>query len=143
MRRTSSLLAAAVLALCGLTACGEDGGTTDTAGGDTDAYCDRLTEVIEGAEDLSADPQAPLDAITELESLAPEEVKADWSTLLAAFEQLQNLDPSQVDPNDPDMGFDREALQAANDAIEQHARDECGVDLGASTPTSPSTTGVG
>lgn len=143
MTRTGSLLAAAVLALGGLTACGDDGGATDIGGADTDAYCDKLTEVIEGAETLSADPQAPLDAITEIESIAPEEVKAEWGTLLAAFQQLQTLDPSQLDPTNPDLGFDREALQAANDAIEQHAQDECGVDLGASTPTSPSTTGAG
>ncbi len=142
MTRTASLLAALALALCGLTACGDDGGTPAT-GGDTDAYCDRLSEIIEGAETLSADPQAPLAAISEIESLAPQEVKADWGTLLAAFQQLQTLDPTQLDPNNPDLGFDREELQAANNRIEQHARDECGVELGASTPTATSTTGEG
>lgn len=143
MTRTGSLVAAAALALSALAGCGDDGGTAGIGGGDTDAYCDRLTELTEGAETLSADPQAPLDAITEIEGLAPEEVKADWTTLLAAFQQLQTLDPTQLDPNNPDMGFDREALQAANNRIEQHAQEECGVDLGASTPATTSTTGVG
>lgn len=140
MTRLASLLAAATLALGALTACGDDGGT---GGADTDAYCDRLSELTEGAETLSADPQAPMDAITEIESLAPEEVKADWGTLVAAFQRLQDLDPTQLDPNNPDLGFDREELQAANDRIEQHAQEECGVDLGASTPPTPSTTGEG
>jgi hypothetical protein len=147
------LVLAAVAALCAstLTACG----------GGTKAYCDDLRSANKDFSSLSgADFSKFDDAITQMHKLAdeaPDPVKDDWKVLDDALNNFQdalkkaglttddlgkisqgqmppNFDMSKLQQLQQDMqSLGDQKFQDASSAIEKHAKDECNVDLGASS----------
>jgi hypothetical protein len=144
--RRSVALAAAVLVAVGLAGCGED----------TEAYCSSLEDAQADLEALRGGDFAQLaetlDRIRQIGGDAPTEVRDDWETLNGDLtelrdgladagidlEELEGLDSGQL----PE-GVDRTKLlevgavlqgslgemRDAFEAIEQHARDECDIQL--------------
>jgi hypothetical protein len=155
VKRILSAAAAAALGLCLLTACGDDGGgkASDSSGD----YCSDLKAAKKEVDALKggdfSDLEKTTDAMHRLADEAPDEIKDDWETLVSGVDKLVSaLKEAGLDDDDmaslqsgqiPD-GVDMEALnglmekikslstkefQAAGDAINKHAKDECGVDL--------------
>ena len=182
MRRSTiqGAVAGGVLALSVLAGCGgdssESGDTsaeettaeeTSAEGTGTEEYCTQLEDTQESIQSLEeGDPTqfaAAFEAFRGLAEVAPEEVAADWDTLVSGVDQLEAAledvgltleefgqiaaDPSQL-PDDVDaqklqeLGPKLEELNSpefdrASDAISTHAEEECGVTLdnGGQTPT--------
>jgi hypothetical protein len=155
VKRILSAVAAASLGLCLLTACGDDG-SSKAGGGD---YCADLksakTEVdaIKGG-DLKG-IEKTVDTMHKLADEAPSEIKDDWKTLVDGVDKLVAA-LKKAGLNDDDIaalqsgqmpdGVDLSALtdlqqevqalntsdfQKAGENINKHAKDTCGVDLGA------------
>ena len=154
MNRTLSAVAAAALGLGLLTACGDDDGGSASG---SDGYCSDLKAAKKKVDALKgrdfSDLKTTTDAIHQLSGEAPESIKDDWKTLSDGFDKLvEALKKAGLDDQDmatlqtgqiPD-GVDMEALQelmtelksvtndkfqAAFDHINEHAKDECGIDL--------------
>ncbi len=147
------LVLAAVAALCAsvLTACG----------GGTKAYCDDLRDANKDFSSLdNADFSKFDEAISRMHKLAdeaPDAVADDWKVLDGALNDLQaalkkaglttddlakmssgqmpeNFDMSKLEQLQQDMSSLGDAkFEDASNAIEKHAKDECNVDLGASS----------
>jgi hypothetical protein len=155
VKRILSAAAAAALGLCLLTACGDDSG--DKAGGSSGDYCSDLKKAVKDVDALKggdfSDLEKTTDAMHNLADEAPDEIKDDWETLVDGVDKLVDaLKKAGLDDDDmatlqsgqiPD-GVDMTALQGlmtelkeldtkefqdAGDAINKHAKDECGVDL--------------
>ena len=153
MKRILSAVAAAALGLCLLTACGDDDGGS-AGGGD---YCKDLKQTKKEVDALKggdfSDLEKTTDAMHRLADEAPDEIKDDWKTLVDGVDKLvAALKDAGLDDDDiatlqsgqmPD-GVDMTALQGlmdeisklstpefekASEAINKHAKDECGVDL--------------
>ena len=153
MKRILSAVAAAALGLSLLTACGDDSG--DKAGGGD--YCNDLKSAKKEVDALKGgdlkDIEKTVDTMHKLADEAPSEVKDDWKTLVDGVDKLvAALKKAGLDDEDmatlqsgqiPD-GVDMNALQQlmteiqslntdefqkAGDAINKHAKDQCGVDL--------------
>ncbi len=94
MKRLSSLVAVAVMSVATLSAC---------SGGDGSEYCDRFRANAEsnqfdnpGAEDINK----VTDELKQLRELAPDELKDDYDTLIAAIEKPSAAsDPTQAVKN--------------------------------------------
>lgn len=143
LRRTA---AATVLLVVGLTGCSDQ----------QEKYCDALaeeqktlTELADDAGESGADVLTPtIESFERLRTEAPDEVRDEWETVLAAYESLEDavqragVDPGDYSPDDPPPGLskaerDRLASVASKLAsfrvteaiagIEQHGDEVCEV----------------
>lgn len=125
---------------------------------ETETYCGELRDqqaVLEDLAERSGEGEDTLDETVEvlrgLQERAPGDIADEWTTVLFAYEGLVDafraagVEPGGYDPEDPPAGVSRReadrirdaaaeltsarVLGAAN-ALEQHARDVCDVDLG-------------
>ena len=167
MKRTA-VVAAALLMGATLSACGDDGGSGGSSSSGSsycDQLKDAKDSVDD--VDFTALTDATYDDLVsqfnDLEDAAPDDIADDWATLNGALVQfkgileeagisLDDLQAMQTGgvPDDIDLealqqlGTKMEELTAngdfetASDAITQHAKDECGIDLDEGTPTSDS-----
>jgi hypothetical protein len=153
VKRILATVAAVVLGLGLLTACGDDDGGS-AGGGD---YCADLKAAKKEVDALKGGDFSSLEKTTDtmhqLADEAPDAIKEDWDTLVSGVdkvvdllkkagltdEDMANLQNGQI-PDGVDMTalqdvmtqlqeIDTEEFQAASDHINQHAKDECGVDL--------------
>jgi len=153
----SIAVAGATLLLATTVACG--GGSTDQAGSDasTQQYCDALKSAqnefsaIDSGDVTPANLNRILDRMHSLAEQAPPQVADDWQKLDGAMSQLQSglgdlglsfedlSDPrklSQVDPQKlQEFGQKMQQLSGqqfdrAGNAIEQHAKQVCHLNLG-------------
>lgn len=126
---------------------------------ETESYCDELADQRETLNDLaqrSGEPGTDVLADTvevwrDLQEQAPEDIADEWATLVFGLEGLveafeeAGTTPGEFDPASPPPGVsDGEAdrlrdaaaelasprVTEAGEAVEQHARDVCEVDLG-------------
>ncbi len=101
MKRLSSLAAVAVMSVATVTAC---------SGGDGSAYCDRFRANAESnqLDNPSAnDIKKVTDELKEFRELAPDELKDDYDTLIAAIEKPSpSTDPTQAIKNIQDYAVD-------------------------------------
>lgn len=142
-------VAGAALASITLTACG----------GDTDAYCSQLEAAQEDFETLSSgdttggDLDETFQTLRDLADSAPDEISEEWAQLDDSIEQVQTAlddagitfeDLTNAQSGELPEGVELEDLQAlaaefqeigseetrqAAETIEEHAREECDVDL--------------
>jgi hypothetical protein len=168
-RRTAVVVLSLVLAVGGVSACGDDGSVAGDAAATTTLDADATTEptgdtpsassgsfcidiaafdrVLDSLDDVydSEDPEdlargfgsvlGPMRAID-----APQEIKDDWATMVAAFTGLsQALDGIDVSSNDAEeqsaavfeaLEEEFEGVDAAADRVEDYVLAECDVDLG-------------
>jgi len=125
----------------------------------TESYCDTLADRREELTDLAVRSDEPgtevleqtLDIWRDLEDEAPDDIADEWSTLVFGLEGLidafdaAGTNPGEFDPASPPPGVSEEEadqlrdaaaelaskrVAAAGEAVEQHARDVCEVDLG-------------
>lgn len=123
---------------------------TPETGGD---YCDLLRGAADSFSTLDpTDFAATVDTFREIAAAAPSEVSAEWGQLVGVLDEFTSAledagltfedfaDPDALATLDPAtlqriselaQGLDADT-KSATDAIEQHALDECGVDLNAS-----------
>ena len=156
VKRILSAVAAAALGLGLLAACGDDDGGGN-AGGSGD-YCKDLKTAKKNIDsiqdgDLTSFSKT-VDAIHDLRDEAPDEIEEDWKILSDAFDKIVDaFEKAGLDDEDiaaiqsgqiPD-GVDQAALTEAyaeigkladdkrltqaTEAIQKHAKDECGIDL--------------
>lgn len=154
MRRLARAAAAAtgLVMITSLTACASD----------TDRYCADLGEQKQKLADLARQSGEPgkdvlgqtLDVWRGLRDEAPGDIEDEWTTLVFALEGLVDAfhragtTPGSYDPASPPTGVSEqeqqqiqdaaaelasERVRKAGDAVEQHARDVCKVDLGLSS----------
>jgi hypothetical protein len=150
--RARSVALGLVVATTALTGCA----------GETDRYCDELAEQRQTLSDLAVQSGEPGEDVLDdtlrvwrtLRDEAPGDIEDEWTTLVFALEGLveafraAGTTPDEYDPASPPPGVseqEAEDLQgaaaelasgrvtAAGDAVEQHARDVCKVDLGLSS----------
>ncbi|MFL6105705.1 MAG: hypothetical protein ACJ72L_01985 [Marmoricola sp.] len=158
MRRFSALTATAVVVAGLVTGCGSGGGNDSSS---SSSYCKELKASAATVKSFTANNSTPdfskfADFINEAHDLAdkaPSEVKADWTTMVGAMDQLTSaLDDAGIKLEDmsklvsgqvPDgvdatklaglssklqeIGSDK--VTKAGDAISKHAKDTCKVDL--------------
>lgn len=155
-RRVLAPLAVVVPGLV-LLSCGSDGGSsaalksdersaedvvdeepTDSA--DSTDYCEQAQELADADADVAADPAAGLERIESLQSVAPDELDADFDVIADVVEQLSALDEDDPESFEQIMtiAFDPEVM-AASDAIATYTQDECGIDLEGSDDSTDST----
>jgi len=144
MRLRTTLAAGTVAALLG--------GLLGGCGGDPYAgYCEKvddhreeLTRVL-GEGGSTAFVQA-LPILEDLREDAPDDIRADWNTIISAVQALQqaldaaDVDPATYDPDDPPAGLDKadkaaitaaatrmesDATSRAALAVQQQVRDVC------------------
>ena len=114
--------AAALLAALPLAGC-----TADATG----SYCDALTAAQaqwKGAGAALGDPAAAkrlVASVRTVEASAPEEVRADWTSLRSLFEKFTVARPDLTALTKQMRSFESSAKR-----VETHARETCGVDLG-------------
>lgn len=86
-----------------------------------EAYCEALveeqqalTELADSAGEGGVDVLTPtLESFERLRTAAPDEVRDEWNTLVAAYESLEDavqiagIDPGQYDPAEPPPGLSR------------------------------------
>ena len=125
MRKSWIVLMLFVLALT-VAACGGDSGgdsgndapdtASDDSEGDPDAFCAASQDFARaiGSGTQTPDFDAMDAALGEMEASAPEEIKADVTTVRDALGKATDGDPSAMDAPD---------VQAANDRIFQHLED--------------------
>jgi hypothetical protein len=106
--RTATAMAAAVMALAGLAACGDDDG-----GGDTAAACDAFV-AIDREISINEDFEAGVAAIQTFTDAAPDDVADQMQPLVELLEQ------------DPEAAFESEELVMAETAADRYALDNCG-----------------
>lgn len=150
MVRSIALAGAAVL-LGALAGCGGDSGTEAAS---TDAYCTELKDVQKefdalGSGDINgANLGKAFDRMQELADQAPEAVAADWAKIDSALsemesglkdlgigfdditnpQKLQDVDPTKLQEFGQKMQkFAGKEFDQAGQAIQQHARQECGI----------------
>lgn len=154
-------LAGLTMAATVLTGCG--GGDTEPAATDTETYCDQLeadAEYFKAFSGDGADPSKLGDALDKFHGLAdaaPDEVAADWDVLDGALSQLERalaeagistddlagLQNGQL-PKGVDMAdlaklapkvqeLNSPELRESAEAIQAHAKEECGVTLDAAS----------
>lgn len=127
------------------------------SGSGTEAYCDALAETkadLDGLDEGDAGAlDAAFDAFEELGDKAPVEVEEDWEVVLDDVHEVEDvleeagLDFEDLDamssgemPDDLDLekleelgtameGLGGEEFDDAMEAIEEHADEECGIDL--------------
>lgn len=154
MKRVGALVAASVLGGGLLCACGGDGGSDADAGGD---YCSTLADAQEEFAALEQGDVKAFNRFREvageLEQQAPEEVADDWKVVNTAFDDLeQKLSDAGITFDDLEgissgqlpegvtredllqlnqdlQDFSTEGRQEAGQAIQDHARTECDIDL--------------
>lgn len=124
MIRKGFSIALVLMSAAGLAACGSDGG------GDTAAFCDKNDEINSDMDSLDpTDPdgvKAILDALDEIEGDIPDDVKDEFATIKSAIEQLTELDASNPEAMLEALGdIDLEAVNAAGEALNQYAVDNC------------------
>ncbi|MBF4163783.1 hypothetical protein [Nocardioides acrostichi] len=141
--RPAALLSATLLAASlGLAGCGNS----------TDAYCDQLKEsksTLNSLDSSDADIDKAFDTFEKLGDEAPDEVADDWDTLNEGVDKFQealddagvdtsdlsNLDPSTIDSDKLEeleaasQELSDSKYQDALQNIEEHAKEECNVDL--------------
>lgn len=156
MKRTFPALAAAALGLSLLAACGGDGDADSKAGsGD---YCKQIEATKKEIDSLGegdiASFQSAAESLHKVADAAPSDLKDEWKTMTDAVDKIAKvfdgagLDDKALEelqsgklPEGVDMSklqdimttmedFDTDALEPAVKAIQNHAKDECGVELG-------------
>ena len=157
MKKTLAVASIALMA-ASLTACGGD----DNSGAGGGSYCDQVKSLkskVNGLDFTALDDsgfQALQDSLHGIEDSAPSDIKADWSTLNGAVDQLQGIlsdagltfddikaiqqDPSNL-PDGVDIAKLQELAQKLNefssnndfqdaaDNIQANVQDECGISL--------------
>ena len=122
MRRGPSVALALLLSATCLGAC---------SSGSTGSYCDALTAAEADWKDEGATLADPASAarfvttITQIETSAPEEVKADWAKLEVLVTEFTVPTPDLTALTKQMQGFESSAKR-----IETHAKETCGIDLG-------------
>jgi hypothetical protein len=147
VKRLTTPLAAIALGASLLTACS----------GGSDSYCDTLKDSESTIDRLDeGDFSVMGDLVDQIEQItdeAPDEVKEDWEVLRSSYTSLIDaLEEAGVSvdefaaavsgevPEDVDMealsgvlenvqALDTDRLEEAQEAIEQHAKDECNIEL--------------
>lgn len=143
MTRPLSLLVAATLLACGVSACGEED-PFEAYCAEVEAQQTRLTEVL-----VAGDQTALLEALPtfeKLEARAPDDLRDEWGTITSRLSDLQQAleaagaDPATYDRRNPPEGVDAEErkaidaaarslttpeMQAALEGVQQQARDVC------------------
>ncbi len=115
----AATLLGGVLALAG---CSGDGNAS---------YCDALTSAQAQWSDAGtvlADPTAAarlVASVRQVEASAPDEVRADWTSLRTLFEKFTVARPDLAALTRQMRSFEGSAKR-----VETHARETCGVDLG-------------
>lgn len=141
-----------LLLVTSLTACASE----------TDSYCEDLQAQKQKLADLALESGKPgkdvlgqtLDVWRDLRDKAPGDIEDEWTTLVFALEGLVDAfhqagtTPDKFNPASPPPGVSKqeaqnlrdaaaelasERVRKAGDAVEQHARDVCKVDLGLSS----------
>lgn len=131
-------------------------------GSETDRYCGELSAQKQTLADLAVQSGKPgkdvltqtLDVWRDLRDKAPADIKDEWNTLVFALEGLVDAfhaagtTPDKYNPASPPPGVSKQEandlqdaaaelasdrVRKAGDAVEQHARDVCNVDLGLSS----------
>jgi len=137
-------------------------GTLTSCASRTDQYCDELRTQKQTLADLAAESGRPgkdvldrtLTVWQDLRAKAPGDIEDEWQTLVFALQGLveafhkAGTTPDRYTPASPPAGVSKqeaknlqdaaaelasERVRAAGDAVEQHARDVCKVDLGLSS----------
>lgn len=133
-RKSTALFAATGLALVlPLTACG--------GGNSTASYCDAVKAVQNDASlknlDPTKDPETfkkGVEAMKKVAAVAPDAVKANWDSVVAAFDKLASMDLNAL-KNDPTKAmevlksFDATKLQDDTKKITDNVKSECGITL--------------
>jgi hypothetical protein len=95
------------------------------------SYCDAIRSAQQDWREAGASLQDPAAAtrfvttVKRIEESAPEEVRADWHSLLTLFERFTVEHPDLSSVTKQMQGFESAAKR-----IETHAKETCGVDLG-------------
>lgn len=157
VHKTLALTAAGMLLAGVLSACGGDSGGGDSAVSAKETYCDSIKTAQASFEDFDSGDMAGLEKAIEtfhkLAAEAPDDIAAEWKTLDGAMVTLEDglaeagitiSDLEGISNGEMPEGLDIEKLtalgedlekmggeevEAASEAIEKHAKDECGVDL--------------
>jgi hypothetical protein len=130
--RAPALICVLFLLLVAAAACGGDDDGSDgdeAAGGDPDAFCERLEE-LDDADELDLDETEAFEAFDELVDLAPEDLAEDLSRIQEAFEELSDLD--EDDPDSFGAAFEiilDPRVASALEGFAEYAEDECGVEV--------------
>ena len=165
---TRAAAAGAVLVLGSLAGCGgsDSGGDSSSSGED---YCASLEEAKAQFDSLDegdlANFEEAFGTLRELGDQAPEEISAEWDTMISGIDQLEQAveeagltldelaeiaqDPSAM-PDDVDMAklqelgtkmqeLDSQEFTEAGDAITAHAEEECGITLDEGASEEPTT----
>lgn len=133
-RKSTALCAATGLVLVlPLAACGE--------GNSTASYCDTIKSVQNDASLKNADPtkdpeafKKTVEAMKKVAAVAPDAVKANWDSLVSAFDKVSSMDLNAM-KNDPAKAmellkaFDMTKLQEDTKKISENVKSTCGVDL--------------
>ncbi|MGH3360542.1 MAG: hypothetical protein ACRDO7_17195 [Nocardioidaceae bacterium] len=154
MKRLAAIVCGTTLAVAALSGCGSDSGASggsDSAGD----YCGTIEDVknefssIEDADTSIDDMSAAGERFNDIVDAAPSDIKSDWETLAAAFEDMTSaLEDAGLDTDKPmqeAMEADPKAAQEAQaevmkalggvqdsqKAIQTEVKDECGIDMGA------------
>ncbi len=136
--RAPALSTVLVLLLAVTAACGGDDGGSDVAtdaGGDPEAFCERLQELDE-ADELDLDEVETFEAFDELVDLAPEEIDSDMERIQEAFEELTALEEEE---GEDAFGAAFEIildplLTSSLEDFTEYAEDECGIEVEGADP---------
>ncbi len=112
----------------GLAGCSSSTPTAPASSNPLAAYCEAVKFANNDAslKDISPSDKVGtkrfLAAIVKIEGLAPEHIKAEWTTLRSALEELSKDDADNTKIDGP-------ALQTATQKIATEVKTECGVDM--------------
>ncbi|MDQ4007576.1 MAG: hypothetical protein M3211_05730 [Actinomycetota bacterium] len=157
MLRPVALTGAALMLVVAAGCSGGGDATTEAGGGDTQAYCSQLKDAqqefgaLESGDMTGANLDKIFDRMHTLSEQAPPAVDQEWQTLDDAISQmesglaelglefgdltnpkkLQGVDPQKLEKFGQEMQkIGGQKFQRAGDAIEKHAKTECGIKLG-------------
>lgn len=116
MRRAGLAVAASIMAMASLTACG--------GGASAEEFCD-LDSKYSGS-DMMNDPESAADAMDEAADKAPDDIKDDVETLKDAMDQLKDVDMEDPEATaEATKDLDTEKLEKASKNIEDWTSENC------------------
>jgi hypothetical protein len=168
-QRNVIALAAAVVLGAGLTACGGSSDSGDSGESSSGSYCDLLQSAkdqVDQTSDLTAltddNFNSLVDQIHEVEAAAPDDIAADWKTIVDELEEFESIladagvsfdDLQSIEAGTIPEGVDMQKLQesltklqtldttevtAAQQRISDHAKSECDITLDDTTASTNS-----